>query len=133
METERNHDIMRAFHELIAVSKHIRIADIFAQLVDTPSHRFWVSEERATCVINKMMQGDDLHYMRPTKRAMFEEIFRRVECMKLNFPMLSLNAIVCRVVREPAPKFYLQPAVAKIYYYRTRKQWYKEKMKSVLH
>ena len=92
-----------------------------------PCSRFWVSEERATAVISAMLRGQPiLDTMRPTKREMFLEIFRRVEEKQKEFPDMPLCDIVFFVVNSPAPKFYMKPKHASDTMYKIKRGHYKK-------
>lgn len=113
-EDERIDDLMRVFHELIDSAQQVSLPQIYAEAVNRPSARFWVSEERAAIVISSMMKGDRLSSMRPSKREMFEEIYRRAMIIKNEKPYMSVYDIAFLVVRQPAPKFYMSPGYAKM-------------------
>ena len=120
-EKQRNEDLMRAFNELIEAAPYICLSSIYSQLVNRPSSRFWVSEERAAIVIAAMMKGDRLERMRPNKREMFYEIYRRAMILKKEKPTLSIFELAFQVVKQKAPKFYLTPGSAEVIIYRTKK------------
>ncbi len=122
-EEERNADLMRAYREEIAAVSYIRMPDIYHAIVNRPSARFWVSEERAAIVISAMMRGIPIDDMRPLKREMFQEIYRRVLALKQRMPYESVCRLVFRVVASPAPKFYLTPGSAKVIICRIKKAW----------
>ena len=124
---ERNEDIMRAYMEEIGRCDQIYLPQVFDNIVNAPSKRFWVSAERAAIVISSMMRGDTLEAMRPTKREMFREIYRRVKILQEKHPEMSISEMVLQVVQEPAPKFYLTAGSAKVIIYRVRKQWFKKR------
>ncbi len=130
---ERNNDLVRAFHELIRSAERVCILDIYKQVVNMPSARFWVSEERAAVVIGAMMRGDKLAYMRNTKREMFEEIYRRAMIIARRNPEMTSLEIATIVVRQPAPKFYLTPESAAKYIKEAKKQWYEQRKKKLKH
>lgn len=98
-----------------------------------PSARFWVSEERAAIVIAAMMQGDKLERMRPNKREMFQEIFKRAMKLKQENPALTIYDLAFNVVRQPAPKFYLAPGYAKNIIFHVKKQWFEQRKKKLRH
>lgn len=123
---ERNEDIMRAYLQEIAQCDQIFLPQVFNNVVNMPSKRFWVSAERAAIVISSMMRGDTLLNMRPTKREMFQEIYRRVEQLRKQNPNMSIYEMALKVVQEPAPKFYITAGSAKVIIYRIRKQWHKK-------
>lgn len=130
---ERNADLMRAYRQQIVGRKEIVLADVFRSLVEMPSKRFWVSEERARIVIGKLHQGDDLSDMRPNKREMFKEIYKRTLLVKAEHPGMSIGEAVYKVVHSPAPKFYLTPQSARVIFFKVKKQWYKKRMPRALH
>lgn len=126
---ERMRDLMRAYDEYISSCEYIRMPEVYAKIVNMESRRFWVSDIRATQVIYAMMRGVPLKGMRPLKREMFEEIFRRVLALKKKRPELTVRACCSVVVAGSAPKFYLTPGSAKIMVCKARKKWVQEKLK----
>jgi len=127
-EEERNNDFMRAYTEQIAGRREIILADVFSRVVEMPSKRFWVSEERAAIVISDMMRGKSLDKMRQKKREMFQEIYRRTMSILEKQPGMSVYDAVSVVVRSPAPQFYLTPQSARIIFYRIKKKWYERNL-----
>lgn len=130
---QRNDDIMRAYRECLANSNFVFRPHIIRQVAESPASRFWVSEERATVVISSMLNDPDnwdvykhrgCMRMRPAKREMFEEIFRRFLIERENYPELSLAELVARVVNQPAPKFYLTPRTVGELIYRIKNGFY---------
>lgn len=132
-EKERAKDLMRVYHDLIESADFIRLPDIYKELVNRPSTRFWVSEERATIVISAMARGCKLYNMRPTKREMYKEIYRRVTQLKRTQPHLTIYELVFKVIRQRAPKFYMTPGYAKSIITATKKQWYEERRRKLRH
>lgn len=132
-EDERIDDLMRVFHELIDSAQQVSLPQIYAEAVNRPSARFWVSEERAAIVISSMMKGDRLSSMRPSKREMFEEIYRRAMIIKNEKPYMSVYDIAFLVVRQPAPKFYMSPGYAKMVILNAKKKWYEERKRKLRH
>lgn len=121
---QRNDDLMRAYHELIKSTRYIRMPEIYRKVVNMPSSRFWVSEERAAIVVAAMMRGEMPKKMRPLKREMFDEIYRRVLKLREKNPQLTILQLVSQVVEQPAPKFYFTPGTAKVYITKAKKEWY---------
>lgn len=124
---------MRVYHDIITSADFISLPDVYVEAVNRPSARFWVSEERAAIVISSMMKGDSLSRMRPTKREMFNEIYRRAMEIKKQKPSLSIYDIAFIVVRQPAPKFYITPGYAKSLIFHAKKQWYEERKRKLRH
>ena len=130
---ERNSDLMRAYHELVTAKEFVCVSEIYNEVVNMPSRRFWVSEERAAIVISAMMRGNSLKAMRETKREMFEEIYRRAMSVKKAHPQMSMFEIACIVVHQPAPKFYITPGSASVYIINSKKKWYEERKRKLRH
>lgn len=130
-EEERNEDLMRCFQEKASNNSMLVISDVFNEVVNSPSSRFWVSERRAAVVVSDLIRGRDaLRGMKPQKKEMYMEIFRRTLERIKEGTKETLFEIVSSIVCSPAPKFYLTPDSAKIIYYRCRNAWYDRKRRS---
>lgn len=132
-ESERNNDLMSVYHSLICGCEEIKLCELMERVVNSPSRRFWVSEERAAIVVSAMMKGDCLEGMSETKREMFAEIYRRVMEMKGSRSKMSLSEIIFDVIRQPAPKFYLTPGSAKVIIHKIKRKWYEERKRKLRH
>lgn len=126
-EQERNNNLLRLYHQLISEVKFICSEEIYRKMADSPSDRFWVSEERALIVVLQIMKGDTLLGMGKNKRDMFFEIYRRATIMKQKYPTLSLTKIMFKVVRQPAPKFYLTEGSIKVIISKIKSKWYERR------
>lgn len=132
-ENERNHDLLRVFRELVEAADVVCLPEIYEKVVNMPSARFWVSEERAGIVISAMMKGRKLKGMRKNKREMFREIYKRAMQIHKRHPEMTHFDLAMEVVRQPAPKFYLSPGSAEIYILKVKKQWYEERKRKLRH
>lgn len=132
-EDERDKDLMRAYHEQLESCDAIVLSDIFRNVVEMPSARFWVSEERAAIVIARMFRGDKLEKMRPNAREMYFEIYKRVVSEREKYPDKSIAEIVFHVIRQPAPKFYLTPDSARVIVTRIKREKYSKVFKRLRH
>ena len=122
---ERNMELMKVFRDTISKRKFINITEISEAIVNMPCSRFWVSEERAMGVIVALMKGRPvLDVMRPSKREMFAEIYRRIIELRKTRPDTPLAKLIVRVVNSPAPKFYMQPRCAMEIIYRIKRGFY---------
>lgn len=126
-EQERNNNLLRLYHQLISEVKFICSEEIYRKMADSPSDRFWVSEERALIVVLQIMKGDTLLGMGKNKRDMFFEIYRRATIMKQKYPTLSFTKIMFKVVRQPAPKFYLTEGSIKVIISKIKSKWYERR------
>lgn len=125
---ERNAALLRAYRKHIGSVSVIRLNEIGEKIVNSPAPRFWVSDERAAIVISNIMRGRPvLDSMRPTKREMFEEIYRRVLALKKMHPDWRLCELVYEVVNTPAPKFYMEASSALERLFKIRNGWYNGK------
>ena len=100
----------------------IRLPKVLRETVQSPSKRFWVSEERAIIVVMQMMAGNNLDRMQPMRKAMYEEIYRRTMKMKMMNPEMTFTEIVSLVIEQPAPCFYLTPGSAKVIIHKAMKK-----------
>lgn len=128
---DRNRDLLSAYRTQLASCKYISMPEIYQKVVNMSAPRFYVSETRAAVAITKILKGDKLLYMRPTKREMFFEIYRRYLIKKEKYPHLSLPHILNIVTEQPAPKFYLTAGSAKIYIQKAKKKWLEERKKKL--
>ena len=131
---ERLDDLMRAYDEYISSCDYIRMPDVYNNIVNMPSRRFWVSDIRAALVISAMMRGEArLDKMCASKREMYEEIYRRVITLREHHPNMTTSELCAIVVMQPAPKFYLTPGSAKIMVCKARKEWIRRKWARLRH
>lgn len=129
---ERILDLMRAYDEHLAKCNFIKMPDVYKHVVNMPSSRFWVSDTRAALVVSALMRGEiDLDDMWPTRKEMYEEIYRRVLNLKEQEPKLSITELTAIVVAQPAPKFYLTPGSAKVMICKARRGWVRKKLKDL--
>lgn len=69
-----------------------------------------------------MLKGRDaLARMIPLRREMFAEIFDRYNALRSIHPSWSIARVVCAVIHQPAPKFYLAPSSIYTYIFRIKK------------
>lgn len=123
---ERARDLLSAYFRYLNKCRHVSMSDVFNSVVNMPAARFWVSASRATVVVTRIMRGDPLLYMRPNKREMFFEIYRRVSILRHTHPW-TIHRLVELVISQPAPKFYLAPGSARVLILKARKQYFAEK------
>lgn len=110
---QRNLALLRVYRRCVAEASFVRLDEIGERVVNSPAPRFWVSEQRATTVVSAILRGKPvLDTMRPTKREMFLEIYRRVLILRKKHPKWRLPRLVGHVVHSPAPKFYMEPSSA---------------------
>lgn len=111
---QRNEDLISTYRRKLSECEVIRLPKVLRETVQSPSKRFWVSEERAIIVVMQMMAGKNLDRMQPMRKAMYEEIYRRTMKVKMMNPEMTITDIVSRVIEQPAPCFYLTQGSAKV-------------------
>lgn len=121
---QRNEELLRVFRMHLARARYIIMPEIFQQVAESQASRFWVSEERAAVEVSRMLIGKPFSRMRPNKREMFEEIFRRFLILREEHPEKSVFELVSVIVYQPAPRFYLTPRTVGELIYRTLNGWY---------
>lgn len=132
-EEARNADLMKVFRRVRAAYPDVSLHEIYRRVVEEPSERFWVSEERASIVISAMTKGDRLEKMHDTKREMYFEIYSRVLEMRKSRPEDSIYDLTFDAVNSPAPKFYLTPGSAKVIIHKIKHEWYEERKRKLRH
>lgn len=109
---ERDAELRACYRRLLRDTDYIDRSDILFRLVNTPSSRFWVSEERAAVMVSRMERRLPLGHIVPSRQRMYEEIFRRYLRLRRRHPDASIAELVRQVVYQPAPSFYLTPKSA---------------------
>lgn len=112
-EEERAHDLLAAYRGYLCACETVRMSDVWAAVVEWPAARFYVSEDRAWRVVRRLLKGGRLGRMGKERRAMFEEILRRVVKLRRREPHRTLRSLCREVVGQQAPRFYLSPSSAK--------------------
>ena len=79
-------------------------------------------------VVAALIKGKPvLDSMRPTKREMFQEIYKRVMDYQKQFPEASMFEMVLKAVNSPAPKIYMTPRSAMETIYKKKKGFYEQR------
>lgn len=123
----RNDDLREAYRRVIADKPYIDLKVALEETVKQPARRFYVSEERAFHRIRILIRRCDMPRQLNTRDRMFADILSRVKCLRQEKPQLSLRACVWRVIRQPAPEFYLTPESAKTILSTSKKNTHNEK------
>lgn len=130
----RNRELMRAYKKALYETKYINIHDICEKVERTPCSRFWISEERASIVVSRMLAGIPLEAnILQSRRDMYEEIYRRVVSLKEIHPEMSTSELCCIVVHQPAPRFYMTTRSVIEYIFRIKNGWYDQQYKPKKH
>ncbi len=122
---QRDRELYTSFMEVLRTDEDTPLREMFALAAARPASRFWVSERRAADVIGAMLRGanpETVEKMYPQRRAMYEEILRRVRAKMEADPSLCMTHAVDTTVCEPAPSFYLTDESARCIIYRIRRR-----------
>ena len=122
---QRDDALMKAYRDALRAADTAapyNYPDICRRVADSPSPRFWVSEERAAAVIGAIENGKPLPPMRGARREMFAEIHRRYLKEKAADPGGTVFALAVKIVNSPAPKFYLTPLTVGDFIQRIKKR-----------
>lgn len=123
---QRNLELIQAYRRALSTKEFIVRHEVCTIVANTPCSRFWISEERATAVITDLFKGKYvLDNMRPLKREMFMELFKRTQKLRAEQPDVPLFDIVMLAVNSPAPKFYMTPDSIVQIIWRIRRGHYK--------
>ena len=109
---DRSRELLKVFNEELGFSDNDHVEDVLQRVVNRPSSRFWVSEERAWRIISSMRRRPLSPKCHPLRREMFMEIYRRSRHLSRLRPEWSMKRCVYHVVNSEAPKFYLAVATA---------------------
>lgn len=124
---QRDTELIKAYNTVISdIRPPFTMCDVLARAVKLPCSRFWVSETRAKTVIARMKHGYDLSDMKPNKRKMFQEIYRRVEEQEKLGPVEMVD-----ILESGAPEFYLTTESAKVIIHYAKKRWLDKKLKQL--
>lgn len=130
---ERDADLMRAYNEKIAECSFIRLPELLEKVVNSPSARYWVSEERAAIVLSAMFRGDRLEGMSRMKREMYTDLFAEAKEIRKAHPDWSIADIAFHASRRPARKFYMLATSAKVIISKIKKRWLRERRQRLRH
>lgn len=123
---QRNKELLRTYRRVLATQSYVELRKVCEIVANSPCSRFWVSEERAAAVVSAILKGQYcLDTMKPTKRDMFLEIYRRVVALRQEQPELSVSDACFICVNSPAPRFYMTPKSVLQIVWRIRKGHYK--------
>lgn len=120
---ERERALYEAFRLVAGCMGVVCMERVFGVMARMSAPRFYVSEERALCVVQRLARGEDaLAGMREEKRRMYGEIWRRVRRL-MSGKGLDMRSAVGRVLVERAPSFYLTERSLRVTFYRMMRRW----------
>jgi len=127
---QRDRLLLQAYNNEMS-KKDVRTSqEAISRAVLHPCDRFWVSEYQARNVMSVMIKGKKIDYMSKTKRAMFEEIYKRYKDYIEHNPCTIIDAMF-DIVNSPAPQFYITPKRATDIICKIKKDYFKSRMKKL--
>lgn len=130
---DRSRELLEVFNRELGTRLFEPVQSVLCRVVNMPSSRFWVSEERAARVVSAMLRGKGGGVRSALRREMYEEIARRCASLREEHPDWSVSTCVWHVVSRPAPKFYLSVESAHTLIINARKQCIEERMQRLQH
>lgn len=104
------HELLMVYRKEIAHGIFINREEVMRRVCANSFSRFWVSEDRAIRVIQKMIKSwGECPVKRGREREMYTEIYRRTIALLKEDPDQTVEDAVTRVVNAPSPKLYLCP------------------------
>jgi hypothetical protein len=124
----RDNEILALYRKYLNESPNIVVSRMLNQIVNSPSSRFWITEQRAAIVLGQMMKGEEFPDAYPQKRAMYKELYRRAQQIWKEHPNMSVYSVAAKVVEQPAPSFYMSTTLCGLIISRAKKrEWSRRK------
>lgn len=106
-------ELLTVYRRVIAGMEHIDREEMTRRVCASSYSRFWVTEDRATRVITKMINSwGHCPVKRGASRDMYEEIYGRTIDLLQKHPKMEIAQAVTEVVNSPSPRLYLSPRKA---------------------
>lgn len=124
---DRLNDVLFKYMRLSKVLKRKIVLSDYEKISKMPTRRFWVSEERAYCVIKALMSGKSFPKISRSRKEMFSDIKERVTVFMEEDKSLSLMDACAKAIAMPAPRLYLTPLTIKTLISANRRKWIQER------
>ena len=127
----RDNEILALYRKYLNESPNIIVSRMLVDIVNSPSSRFWITEQRAAIVLGQMKRGETFPDAYPQKRAMYRELYRRAQRIWADNPHLSVYSVASMIVEQPAPSFYMSTTLCNLIISRAkRREWSKRRRSS---
>lgn len=124
----RDNEILALYRKYLNESPNIVVSRMLTDIVNSPSSRFWITEQRAAIVLGQMKKGDTFPDAYPQKRAMYNELYRRANLVWQKNPNMSVYSVAAMIVEQPAPSFYMSTTLCNLIISRAkRREWSRRK------
>lgn len=124
----RDNEILALYRKYLNESPSIVVSRMLVDIVNSPSSRFWITEQRAAIVLGQMKRGETFPDAYPQKRAMYRELYRRAQRIWADYPDMSVYSVASMVVEQPAPSFYMSTTLCNLIISRAkRREWSRRK------
>lgn len=118
----RNKDLYEVYKRKVSETRQIRLLDVLGEVVKSPAKRFYIGERQAQVAVTSLLNGRPVPGVRPERRRMYDEIYRRCLDAMSGGRAVPLAELVREVIAQPAPEFYLTPGSAKVILHYIRKE-----------
>lgn len=120
----RDCEILALYRRYLNESPNIVVSKMLNDIVNSPSSRFWITEQRCAIVLGQMKKGETFPDAYPQKRAMYRELYRRAEKLWEAHPNMSVYSVASIIVEQPAPSFYMSTTLCNLIISRAkRREW----------
>lgn len=131
---QRDAEIMAAYrHALRIYGGKTDVNTLYGIVCSMPSSRFFVSVNRALRIVIKMINGENIDYMKNNYRRMYNEIFIRVKEELAKNNSLSVRKAVAKVVGSPAPEMYISKRQVAYIIGKEKRKCYEERKRRLRH
>lgn len=124
---DRLNDLICKYMRLSKALRRKIVLSDYEKISKMPTRRFWVSEERAYCVIKALIAGTPFPKMGRSRKAMFSDIKERVNTFMEDDKSLSLMDACAKAIAMPAPQLYLSPLTVKTLISLNKRKWVQER------
>lgn len=107
LSKERDAELLRTFETLLRQMSPCTMTDVYEALSASPCRRYWVTGDRAIRAIYAMRKMEDVEKLRARRYQMYIDIERKARELMKERPHMTFSQAVFKVVRSPAPSFYV--------------------------
>lgn len=127
LSNAKHNDILKAFFNEIKEMNQYSVTreDVIRNVMSKGAPRFYVTPEKARRYISILNRGGDTKLTNPHKIAMYNEIYRRYKLYIQEHNIKGygiIDDILCDILCEPAPSFYISVRTVKDIIYTSYKK-----------
>lgn len=127
----RDREILERYKSIAYDGRGLGWRNVYEELAESPSSRFWVGEQRALEAVRAILAGHTPCASR-LRNEMYTEIKERALRILGTRAAPTLADAVAEAVNSPAPKFYITPVSAMTVVSRAKKRRAEETMRRMM-